>query len=119
MATGTVRVPYIPESTRAQIKEEIKLDVLATARDEGWADARKLPPWLRTFNFEGDIRVRAETALLPDTNTPAALYRSQVESPAWSPDLTNTQTNRSRLTLRARFGFTAGVSTTISAPAFV
>ncbi len=113
-ATGTVRVPYIPESMKAQIKEDIKLEVLATAREENWADARKLPAWLRTFNFEGDIRVREETALLASTNTPASLYRSQVESPAWSPDLTNTQTNRSRLTLRARFGFTANVSDEVS-----
>jgi Putative porin len=110
----TVRVPYIPETLKAQIKEDIKLDVLATARDEGWADSRKLPPWLKTFNFEGDIRVREETALLASTNTPASLYRSQVESPAWSPDLTNTQINRSRLTLRARFGFTANVSDDVS-----
>lgn len=115
VAAGTVRVPYIPESTKAQITEDIKLGVLATAREEGWADARKLPPWLKTFNFEGDLRVRAEGALLPDSNTPAALYRSQVESPSWSPDLTNTQTNRSRLTLRARFGFTAGVSDDLTA----
>ena len=49
-ATGTVRVPYIPESLKAQIKEDIKSEVLATARDEGWADARKIPTWLRTFN---------------------------------------------------------------------
>ena len=114
VATGTVRVPYIPESVKAQIKEDIRLEVLATARDERWADARQLPAWLKTFNFEGDIRVREETALLASTNTPASLYRSQVESPAWSPDLTNTQTNRSRLTLRARFGFTANVSDDLS-----
>ena len=61
-ATGTVRVPYIPESLKAQIKEDIKSEVLATARDEGWADARKIPTWLRTFNFSGDVRVRAEGA---------------------------------------------------------
>ena len=114
VAPGTVRVPYIPEAMKAQIKEDIKLEVLATARDEGWADSRKLPPWLKTFNFEGDIRVREETALLASSNTPASLYRSQVESPAWSPDLTNTQTNRSRLTLRARFGFNANVSDDVS-----
>ena len=113
--SGTVRVPYIPEAMKAQIKEDIKLDVLATARDEGWADSRKLPPWLKTFNFEGDLRLRAETALLPSSNAAASLYRSQVESPAWSPDLTNTQTNRSRLTLRARFGFNASVSDDVAA----
>ena len=114
-AAGTVRVPYLSETQRAQIREDIKLDVLATARDEGWADARKLPTWLNTFSFDGDLRVRFETALLGDANTPAALYRSQVDSPAWSPDLTNTQTNRNRLTLRARLGVNAKVSDDVSA----
>jgi hypothetical protein len=109
-ATGTVRVPYIPESLKAQIKDDIKNEVLATARDEGWADARKIPTWLRTFTFEGDVRVRTEAALFGKGNAPASLYRSQVESPAWSPDLTNTENNRNRMTLRARFGFDAKIS---------
>ena len=113
--TGTVRVPYIPETMRAQIKEDIKLDVLATAREEGWADARKLPSWLKTFNFEGDIRVREQFDLFAKTNEPASSYRAQTESPTWSPDLTNTQTGRSRLSLRARFGFNAAVSDDLSA----
>ena len=114
-ATGTVRVPYIPEALRAQIKEDIKLDVLNSAREEGWTDGRRLPNWLKTFNFEADLRVREQTDLFAQTNAPASLYRSQVESPAWSPDLTNTQTNRSRLTLRARFGFNASVSDDMAA----
>jgi len=113
--TSVVRVPYIPDTLKAQIKQDIKADVLATARDEGWADSRQLPPWLKTFSFEGDIRVRAEGVLLDAANTPAVAYRSQVESPAWSPDLVNTQTDRSRLTLRARFGFEAGVSDEMTA----
>ena len=115
LAPGTVRVPYLSETMRAQIKEDIKLDVLATARDERWADARKLPTWLGTFSFDGDLRVRSETALLGDGNTPASIYRSQVDSPAWSPDLTSTQINRSRLTLRARLGINAKLSDDVSA----
>jgi Putative porin len=114
-ATGTVRVPYIPESMKAQIKEDIKSEVLATARDEGWADARKIPTWLRTFNFAGDVRVRAESARFGEGNTPASVYRSQLESPAWSPDLLNTEIGRNRLTLRARFGFDAKVSDDMTA----
>jgi hypothetical protein len=109
-SNGTVRVPYLSETTKAQIKEEVKNDVLTTAREEGWADARQLPSWLKTFDFEGDLRVRYDYAFLSSSNTPAELYRSQVDSPAWSPDLTNTQTDRSRLTVRARFGFTANLS---------
>ena len=113
-AGNVVRVPYLSETMKAQIKEDIKLDVLATAREENWADARKLPPWLRTFSFEGDLRVRAQGDLFNAGNLPAETYRAQVDSPAWSPDLTNTQTSRQRLTLRARFGFNAKVSDDVS-----
>ncbi len=105
-----VRVPYLPESVRQQIKDDIKLDVLATAREEGWADSRQIPSWLRSLSFESDFRLRAEGGLFNKNNTPAELYRSQTESPAWSPDLTNTQQDRNRLTLRARFGVNAKIS---------
>ena len=105
-----VRVPYIPETLKAQIKDDIKLDVLATAREEGWADSRQIPGWLRSLSFEGDFRLRFESDLFAKGNAPAELYRSQTASPAWSPDLTDTQTDRNRLTLRARFGVNARVS---------
>ena len=105
-----VRVPYLPETVKAQIKDDIKLDILATAREEGWADSRLIPPWLRSLTFEGDVRLRAESDRFAKGNLPAEVYRSQTESPAWSPDLTNTQNDRNRLTLRARFGVNAKVS---------
>ena len=109
VAPPVVRVPYLPESLKAQIRNDIKLDVLATARQEGWADARQLPPWLTSLTFEGDVRLRLEGDMFAKGNLSAAVYRSQVDSPAWSPDLTNTQTDRDRLTLRGRFGVTAKV----------
>ena len=109
-APPVVRVPFVPESLRQQLKDDIKLDVLATAREEGWADAKQLPPWLRALTFSGDIRVRLEDDIFAKGNLPAEVYRSQTESPAWSPDLTNTQTDRQRLTLRARFGVNAKIS---------
>ena len=108
-APRTVHVPYIPETVRAEIKKDIAKDVLATAREEGWADAHQIPAWLKTFTFEGDLRVRAEGDLFDKNNEPAYLYQSQTASPAWSPDLTNTQTSYDRLTLRARFGVKAAV----------
>jgi hypothetical protein len=110
-----VRVPYLPESLRQQIKDDIKLDVLATAREEGWADSRQLPPWLRALTFSGDIRLRLEDDVYAKGNVPAEVYRSQTESPAWSPDLTNTQTDRQRITLRARFGVNAKISDEMTA----
>ena len=78
----TVRVPYIPETLKAQIKEDIKNDVLLTAREEGWADSRRIPPWVRGLSVEGDIRVRAQGDIFDAGNVPAEVYRSQTDSPA-------------------------------------
>lgn len=111
----TVRVPYIPETLKAQIKDDIKNDVLATAREEGWADSRRIPPWVRGLTLEGDIRVRAQGEIFDEGNLPAEVYRSQVDSPAWSPDLANTELSRQRLTLRARLGVLAKVSDDVGA----
>jgi hypothetical protein len=111
---GTVRVPYIPETLRAQIKEELKNEVLATAKEEGWADSRQIPEWSRRIAVEGDVRVRLEAASFDQDNAPASSYRAQVLSPAWSPDLTNTQHARTRMTLRARLGVVGKVSEDVS-----
>lgn len=110
-----VRVPYIPETLKAQIKEDLKNDVMAAARDEGWADSRRIPPWVRGLTLEGDIRVRAQGELFDEGNLPAEVFRSQLDSPAWAPDLTNTTNARQRLTLRARLGALAKVSDDVSA----
>lgn len=112
---NVVRVPYLAESTRAQIKDEIRNDVLATARDEGWTDGRRLPPWLRSVTVEGDVRVRAQGEMFGDENLSAEVFRAQTDSPAWAPDLTNTTTDRSRLTVRARLGVVAKASDSFSA----
>lgn len=111
---GVVRVPYISETQRAQIKEELKNEVLATAKAEGWADSRQIPDWSRRVAVDGDVRVRLESASFDQDNAPASSYRAQVLSPAWSPDLTNTQNARTRLTLRARLGVTGKVSEDVS-----
>ena len=135
-AGNVIRVPYVSETLRAQLREEIRNEVLATARDERWADPRQIPPWVRGLQMEGDLRVRWQAERLPEAiyqldpttglrigdacdiiggNLPARCDRRQTGSPAWSPDLANTTTDRDRLTLRARFGLNAKVSEDLSA----
>lgn len=111
---GVVRVPYLSETTRARLKEEVRNEVLATARDEGWTDGRRLPPWVRSVTVEGDLRVRAQGEFLPADNVAPEIFRAQTDSPAWAPDLTNTQHDRHRMTLRARLGVTAKASDSLS-----
>ncbi len=109
-----VRVPYIPETLKAQIKEDIKNEVLLTAREEGWADARQVPAWVRGLTLDAEVRVRAQSDLFDKDNLSADIYRTQTESPAWAPDLTNTQKKRQRLSLRARVGLNAKLSDSTS-----
>lgn len=133
---NVIRVPYISETLRAQIRDEIKNEVLSTARDEGWADARQVPEWTKGLSVEGDVRMRwqmenfAKPSYAIDStsgqqlgvpclnvggNLPAECYRVQRDSPAWNPDATNTGIDRQRLTLRARLGVNAKVSDDVSA----
>jgi hypothetical protein len=128
-AGRVIRVPYVSQALRDELREEIRNDVLATAREERWADPRTLPDWVRGVTVEGDVRLRWETdkfaaptyapgyaagvsdpCLIATGNLPAPCYRGQVASPAWSPDLANTTIDRDRMTLRARLGLTAKVS---------
>src|SRR5580693_818753 len=57
---GVVRVPYIPESVKQDITNDVKQDVLAQAKTERWGDPGALPDWLKHFTWYGDMRVRFE-----------------------------------------------------------
>lgn len=110
-APKVLRIPYVPESVRQQMRDEIKTEVLAQARGERWGQPEALPEWLDHISISGDIRVRGQAEFFDkDANVPAEVYRTQTTSPAWSPDLTNTTTDRQRMTLRARLGVDAKLS---------
>jgi len=53
---GVIRVPYVPEVVRNQIRDDIKKDVLAEAKTEGWANPHIIPSWLDRVQFFGDLR---------------------------------------------------------------
>jgi hypothetical protein len=112
-----VRVPYVSETVKTQIREEVKQEVLAQAKRERWGDPGALPDWLERIRFEGDLRLRLQQELFDRNNTPAAFFQAQGApgNPAYAPDLTNTTEDRTRLTLRARFGLLAQVGQNVQA----
>jgi hypothetical protein len=65
----TVRVTYVPEVVKKQLREEIKQEVMQQARDENWAAPRTLPEWINRFNFFGDFRLRFERTMYPEGNS--------------------------------------------------
>jgi hypothetical protein len=111
------RVPFLSETARTQLRNEIRDDVMAAARTDAWV-AGLLPSWPRTLRLGGDVRVRAQSELFGKGNLPAEDYRAQNElfsNPAWAPDLLNSTEDRHRLTLRARLELAARMSDTASA----
>lgn len=129
-AGNVIRVPYVPETLKNQLREELRHEVLAAAREEGWADPKVMPDWVRGLSLGGDLRVRLQAeqfarpryaagqtdpCVVIGGNLPAPCWRGQLASPAWAPDLLNTSANRERLTLRARLAVNAKVGADTSA----
>lgn len=114
-AQNVQRVPYLSDTARAELRDAVRNDVMDIGRTEGWAEAWRIPLWVRGMTFSGDVRVRAQSELLGDGNLPADQYRLQTElasTPAWAPDLVNTTEDRHRLTVRARLALQAELGET-------
>ncbi len=122
---GTVRVTYIPEYVKAQMREEIAQEVMAQARAEDWTGAGELPDWVERVKIGGDVRFRYEnigypagndnTGAFPDFNAINTGAPFDVAGNVFSPQL-NVDQERQRFRLRVRLtieanlgeGFTAG-----------
>lgn len=109
---NVIRIPYLSETTKAELREQVKKEVLAQAHDERWGEPGALPSWLHRITFLGDLRVRYQHDSFDHSNTaPDDVnfgYATQsASSLAWAPDLINTRNNRDRMTLRARVGLNA------------
>ena len=120
-----VRVPYVPESVKAQLREQIKADVLAQTKAEraggGMDDAGS-----GRIRVDGDVRVRAEATRLDQDNTRIGAIDSAA-SVTRAPDfltlggankdlhLANTTENSQRARVRARIGATIDVAEGVSA----
>jgi hypothetical protein len=57
-AKPAVRVPYVPEFVRKEIKDEVSAELRAQAEREGWAGPGSVPDWVRDVHIEGDLRLR-------------------------------------------------------------
>jgi hypothetical protein len=109
---GVVRVPYVPEVVKQEIREQLKNEVMAQAKSEGWATPGSLPSWLGRIAWSGDMRLRYQNERWADDNTPA----SQVLPFApYGVNLASTTEDQKRLRVRARLAMQAKVSDNVSA----
>lgn len=118
---GSKRVTYVPEIVKRQLREELRKEVMAQAKDEGWASPGKYPEWASRIRFSGDLRGRWENVMYPNggynsqgliydfnaLNTGSPYDISGISNPFFNPPLVNTTQNRERARLRARLGMDA------------
>jgi hypothetical protein len=113
-----VRVPYVPESLKTEMRDQIKQEVLAQARTERWGEPGAMPSWLNRFKFEGDMRLRYDMTRLSSDNTDSLGYVSGgsfTRAVDLQSSTANTQNDFNRLRLRARLGATATVTDQVTA----
>lgn len=109
---GTVRVPYVPEVVRNQIRDEVKQEVLAQAKTERWGDPGTLPAWLDKVKVYGDVRVRGRADYYDHNNDPFIDFQALNQQGNFNsftdqvPEL-NTREDRYRGQVRARLGVEA------------
>jgi hypothetical protein len=116
-----VRVPYVPQVVRDQIRNEVREEVLARAKLERWGVPNATAEWTDRIAIEGDLRVRAQGDRPdPKNPTPQDLLLASLGGTTRLPDLAaataaglptgSTQDDRDRLRLRARLGVNAKVN---------
>jgi hypothetical protein len=110
---SVVRVPYVPEVVKRELRDEIRQEVLAQARAERWGDPGALPSWLSRMSLSGSVRVRGQADLFAEDNSIPALIDAFQQLPEGSTP--NTSDDRERLRVRARLGLTARVADDVRA----
>jgi len=121
---GAVRVPYVPEIVKDQIREELATEITPAVKQQVVEEVTAknslyaaLPEWMQHVTFASDIRTRFESDQFDSTNArDFYLDFNQINTAggiakAGSNALLNTTENENRLRLRARFGFDATLGT--------
>ncbi|MBC8999266.1 putative porin [Pseudomonas sp. N40(2020)] len=120
-APGDVRVQYVPAAVRDQIRDQVKAEVMATAKQENWAAPNTFPDWASRISFDGDIRLRNESRYYSDSNSNEIVdfaklnnngpYDVNPNSSTSLPPLLNTREDRTnQFRIRARLGMKAVIS---------
>lgn len=113
-AADDLRVTYIPEVVRNQMRDQIKQELMAQARAEKWSE-KSAPDWTSKFRPFGDIRGRYESTFFPSGNDNSGVfynfnaintgspYDASITNTQWWPTY-NVDQDRQRTRLRARLG---------------
>ena len=115
-----IRITYVPENVHQEIAADVRNEIAAQARTEGWGKTPQEDEsaWTKRFKPFGDLRLRynqvsydGSEAIIPDFNAvnTGSPYDTSAASTNPFPSL-NTDENRRQFQLRARLGLEADLS---------
>lgn len=120
-AGAPVRVQYVPETVKNEIRDQLKQEVLAQAKAERWAEPNAVPSWLDRIMWEGDLRLRYQMNQFDPNNAPPIDYIFAADSGTTraanflsgtlqTGPTANTTNDQDLFRLRARLGMLARIS---------
>ncbi len=101
-----VRVQYVPDIVKQEIKDEIKKEVMTKLNYKA-GERLGLPDWIDRFQWEGDLRLRYQGDRFAEGNPSANIYNVANFN---SPNQTNTTEDQDRMRIRARLGVNVKVN---------
>lgn len=107
-AAPVVRVPYVPEVVKQELRDEIKKELTAQAQREGWVAPNTLPDWASRVTLTGSVRSRFQSERPDPSNDIPQLIDAFFQLPQGTTQ--NTTEDRDRFRLRARLGLEAKVA---------
>jgi hypothetical protein len=118
---GAVRVPYVPEMVKQEIRKQVAADlapevakeVVEQAKSEEWGVPAALPDWIKRVTWSGDVRVRGQGDLFDEANAQNVYVNFMASNAAGGRGkagvaaLLNTTEDRERLRARLRLALDA------------
>lgn len=100
VAAKTVRVQYVPDFIKKEMREEVKKELMTKLNYKA-GERLGMPDWIDRIEWTGDVRLRFERDAFADGNA-NPIYSSANENR--NAALTNTTEDRDRMRVRARLG---------------
>ncbi len=104
-----VRVQYVPEVVKQEMKEDIKKEVMESLNYKA-GERLGMPEWIDRFVWEGDMRLRYEHQGFGSSNPDRQNFNFANNLTGSGFEVNNTTEDRNRTRLRARFGFQANIN---------
>jgi len=121
-----VRVTYVPETVKDEIRRDVRRDVLEQTKAERWALPGALPEWTERISFYGELMLRSQNDIFQSTNSTQYLNYQAINQAGTTnipnatlytnpADPSKVADNSESFFVRARLGMNAKINDTVSA----